>query len=51
MAVTDNSNVSAIRCVTVDDYQHPYAIYNLAGQKVANDFKGLVIKNGRTFIQ
>lgn len=27
------------------------AIYNLAGQKVANDYKGLVIKNGRKFIQ
>jgi hypothetical protein len=27
------------------------AIYNIAGQKVANDYKGLVIKNGRKFIQ
>ena len=27
------------------------AIYNLAGQKVGKDFKGLVIKNGRKFIQ
>ena len=26
-------------------------IYNLAGQKVGKDFKGLVIKNGRKFIQ
>jgi hypothetical protein len=27
------------------------AIYNLAGQKVANGFKGIVIKNGRKMIQ
>ena len=27
------------------------AIYNLAGQKVANDYKGLVIKNGKKMIQ
>jgi hypothetical protein len=27
------------------------SIYNIAGQKVANDYKGLVIKNGRKFIQ
>jgi hypothetical protein len=26
------------------------AIYNLAGQKVSNDFKGLVIKNGKKFV-
>lgn len=27
------------------------AIYNMAGQKVGNDYKGLVIKNGRKYIQ
>lgn len=27
------------------------AIYNLAGQKVSNDFKGIVIQNGRKMIQ
>lgn len=27
------------------------AIYNLAGQKVGNDYKGIVIKNGRKFMQ
>ena len=27
------------------------AIYNIAGQKVANDYKGLVIKNGKKMIQ
>ena len=27
------------------------AIYNIAGQKVAKDFKGLVIKDGKKFIQ
>ena len=27
------------------------AIYNLAGQKVGKDYKGIVIQNGRKFIQ
>ena len=27
------------------------AIYNIAGQKVAKDYKGLVIKNGKKMIQ
>ena len=27
------------------------AVYNLAGQKVANDFKGIVIKNGKKMQQ
>mgnify|MGYP002512711749 CR=1 FL=1 len=27
------------------------AIYNLAGQKVGADYKGIVIKNGKKFIQ
>ena len=27
------------------------ALYNLAGQKVGKDFKGLVIKNGKKFVQ
>ena len=30
---------------------HQTSIYNLAGQKVGTDYKGLVIKNGRKFIQ
>jgi hypothetical protein len=25
-------------------------LYNLAGQRVANDFKGLVIKNGKKYV-
>ena len=27
------------------------AVYNLAGQKVGNDFKGIVIKNGKKMLQ
>ena len=30
---------------------HQTSIYNLAGQKVGTDYKGLVVKNGRKFIQ
>jgi len=44
----DASGISTINAV---DKASNGAIYNLAGQKVANDYKGLVIKNGRKFIQ
>ena len=27
------------------------AVYNLAGQKVGNDYKGIVIVNGKKFMQ
>jgi hypothetical protein len=27
------------------------AVYNLAGQKVGNDFKGIVIKDGKKMLQ
>ena len=36
---------------TVKPPENNSAIYNIAGQKVANDFKGLVIKNGKKMIQ
>lgn len=36
---------------TVKAAENNSAIYNIAGQKVANDFKGLVIKNGKKMIQ
>jgi hypothetical protein len=44
----DASGISTINAV---DKASNGAIYNLAGQKVANDFKGLVIKNGKKMIQ
>ena len=44
----DASGISTINAV---DKASNGAIYNLAGQKVANDYKGLVIKNGKKMIQ
>ena len=41
------TSVKGIKNVAVNNG----AIYNIAGQKVANDYKGLVIKNGRKMIQ
>ena len=57
---TGNILISSIEITPVDaagistiaaDKAANSAIYNLAGQKVANDFKGLVIKNGKKMIQ
>jgi hypothetical protein len=44
----DASGISTINAV---DKASNGAIYNLAGQKVGKDFKGLVIKNGKKMIQ
>ena len=57
---TGNILISSIEITPVDaagistiaaDKAANSAIYNLAGQKVSNDFKGLVIKNGKKMIQ
>ena len=44
-------NASGISTINAVDKASNGAIYNLAGQKVANDYKGLVIKNGKKMIQ
>ncbi len=31
--------------------RHDNAVYNLSGQRVGNDFRGIVVKNGRKYIQ
>ena len=41
-----STGISTVKTVRVDDG----AIYNLAGQKVDNSYKGLVIKNGKKVI-
>jgi hypothetical protein len=46
--LVDASGISTINAV---DKASNGAIYNLAGQKVGKDFKGLVIKNGKKMIQ
>ena len=42
-----STGISTVKTVRVDDG----AIYNLAGQKVEADYKGLVIKNGKKVMQ
>ena len=44
-------NATGISTINAAEKVSNGAIYNLAGQKVANDFKGLVIKNGKKMIQ
>lgn len=42
-----SSNINTVKAVEAEDS----AAYNLAGQKVADGFKGIVVKNGRKMIQ
>jgi hypothetical protein len=44
-------NASGISTINAAEKVSNGAIYNLAGQKVGKDFKGLVIKNGKKMIQ
>ena len=44
-------DVSGISTINAAEKVSNGAIYNLAGQKVGKDFKGLVIKNGKKMIQ
>ena len=44
-------NATGISTINAAEKVSNGAIYNLAGQKVANDYKGLVIKNGKKMIQ
>ena len=43
------ANASGISTIAADKVSNS-AIYNIAGQKVGNDFKGIVIKNGKKFV-
>ena len=42
---------SGIINVKEDAVKNDGAIYNLAGQRVSNGFKGLVIKDGKKFVK
>ena len=47
VAAGDPSAISTVKAQKVQNN----AIYNLAGQKVGKDYKGIVIMNGRKFMQ
>ena len=49
MIIAKVTNADGISTVKVIDANG--AIYNVAGQKVSNSYKGLVIKNGKKYIQ
>ena len=42
-------SITGINEIKVNKQQSD-AIYNIAGQRVANDYKGLVIKNGKKYL-
>jgi hypothetical protein len=48
--LTVNGNPAGINNVEMNK-SYNGAIYNLAGQKVGNDYKGIVIMNGKKFMQ
>jgi len=45
------TEVSGIENVEADMAQNNGASYNLAGQKVGNDYRGIVIRNGRKYVK
>ena len=45
----DDDDATAIKGVESDTAENG-AIYNLAGQRVGKDYKGIVIKNGKKFM-
>lgn len=49
--VTQNSFATDISTVTVAPFRQKEGIYNISGQRVANDYKGLVIENGKVYIK
>lgn len=50
MIFDDDDSVTGIDTVTTTTSSDDDSIYNLAGQKVDNDYKGIVIKNGKKYL-
>ncbi len=50
-AISINQNPTGIEYVKADNSTAKGAAYNLAGQKVNNSFKGVVVKDGKKMIQ
>ena len=48
-AITDNPTPTGIEAVETANTENCVR-YNLAGQKVGNDFKGVIIENGKKFV-
>ena len=45
ITITSSTGITSVKAAAQDG-----AIYNVAGQKVGSDYKGLVIKNGKKFV-
>mgnify|MGYP000786176899 FL=1 len=46
-----DNTTSNINGITIDDADANAPVYNLAGQKVSESYKGVVIKAGKKFVQ
>lgn len=50
LSVVFDGTVTAIESVTTNDTNGTNAIYNLSGQRVSKSYKGVVVKNGKKYI-
>ena len=51
ITVTLKNDPTAINAVSIGTVNENASIYNLAGQRVGKDYKGVVIQNGKKFIK
>lgn len=50
LTITTDDNVTAIESATISTTSADDAIYNISGQRVNKSYKGLVVKNGKKYI-
>lgn len=48
--IIDDDETTSIKDIKATSFEENAPMYNLAGQRVANNFKGVVIQNGKKFI-
>ena len=44
---SQNDKAAGVNAITLDKTNAP--LYNLAGQRVSNNYKGVVVKNGKKY--
>ena len=46
-----NGELTTIKGISADQLDADAPLYNLAGQRVGKDYKGIVIQNGKKFVK
>jgi len=49
--IMDENFTSGIRTATMENVSTPNARYNIAGQRVGANFKGIIIQNGKKYLK